>query len=503
MRLDGNAKRCGTGFGRGLFPAGCLNRSVTLLTILLLLPTCVPPARDIPAPANPGDLWVTVTNDTPTIPAGTAVTLESSATGGEPPFTFRWDQNGTQPAAVELDAVNEATLTTPPLTTTGRYVFRVTVTDADGLSGSDFTAIEVIVPFTVTAKADDAEVFEGAPVALTVEVGAEAREPVFVWRLAEGPDDVRVDLSGESAAEITTPPLVVAGGYTFEVTVTDARGLEVSGTVSVDVLAAVSIADPHLALAGMPIGLIATIATDAEGITSSWEITEGAGTLTGADTLTPMLTTQHDESVMVRLSLMVPVPDGDAAVVTRDVRVISITDLTPQVVIETNFGDFTLELDAELAPGHTENFLRYVDEGFYDGVLFHRNACVDDPDTGQCAPFVLQGGGYERVDGELELKEPTHEAIASESDNGLSNSELYSVALALSGSNSSTGRAQFFINLDDNRFLDEAGFTVFGRVVTGREVVDALAAMPRRDNPTIPGEVSLPAEDVIMFHVER
>jgi len=160
-------------------------------------------------------------------------------------------------------------------------------------------------------------------------------------------------------------------------------------------------------------------------------------------------------------------------------------------------------LEADLAAGHTENFLRYVDEAFYDGVLFHRNACTENDDTGECDPFVLQGGGYERVDGELELKEPTHPTIASEADNGLSNAELYSVALALSNNNPASGRVQFFINLDDNSFLDDLSFTVFGRVVAGRDVVDAIVAMPRTDSPIITGEVSLPAEDVIMTRVHR
>lgn len=473
------------------------------ITLALACTGCIPPARDLPPPATPGDLLVTARADAEAIPADTSVRLTATVSGGTRPYSFLWDQNGVEPAAVELTDVERSSLTTPDLPDTGHYVFRVTVTDANGLVNVDYVPVDVVDPFTVELTASDDEILAGSRITLIADVGSDAIDPTFAWHLITGPDDVALDLSAETTSAITPPAFVVAGGYTFGVTVTDSRDLEVAAEVTITVEPAVTIADPDLALAGSPIPLSATLDTDATGVTPLWTVTFGTGTLTAADTLSPTLTTQNDESVIVQLALTIPSPDSTPVTVTEEVRVISITSLAPRMTIETNFGEFTFELEAELAPGHTENILRYVDEGFYDGLLFHRNACVENEDTGECEPFVLQGGGYERIDGELELKMPTHPPVASESDNGLSNAELYSISLAFAGSNANGGATQFFINLNDNSFLDDLNFTVYGRVVAGRDVVDAIAAMPRLDSPIINGEVSLPAEDVIMESVRR
>lgn len=175
----------------------------------------------------------------------------------------------------------------------------------------------------------------------------------------------------------------------------------------------------------------------------------------------------------------------------------------PRVLVETNFGDFAIELDAVAAPLHTENLLGYTDEGFFDGLLFHRNACTEDADTGDCIPFVLQGGGFERIDGMLEPRIPTRAPVPSEAGNGLSSSVVYSVALALAGGDPNSGTSQFFINLGDNGFLDDQGFTTFGLVVSGRDIVDAIVAMPRTESTILSGELSLPEEDVIIERMSR
>ena len=175
----------------------------------------------------------------------------------------------------------------------------------------------------------------------------------------------------------------------------------------------------------------------------------------------------------------------------------------PQVLVETNFGSFVIELDAVAAPKHAENMLAYTDEGYYDGLLFHRNACTVNADTGVCEPFVLQGGGLERVNGELVPREPTRGAVMSEAGNGLSSSVVYSVALALFGNDPDSGTSQFFINLKDNAFLDGQGFTTFGMVVEGTDVVDAIVSMERTESPILAGEVSLPVEDVIIQRMSR
>lgn len=141
----------------------------------------------------------------------------------------------------------------------------------------------------------------------------------------------------------------------------------------------------------------------------------------------------------------------------------------PQVLLETNKGNIRLELNPEAAPQSVENFLSYVDAGFYDGTLFHR----------VIKGFMVQGGGYTPDMQRKEARDP----IQNEADNGLKNVRG-SVAMART-SNPHSATAQFFINLVDNGFLDHRGknprgwgYCVFGQVVEGMDVVDEIAGVP-------------------------
>jgi peptidyl-prolyl cis-trans isomerase A (cyclophilin A)/peptidyl-prolyl cis-trans isomerase B (cyclophilin B) len=161
------------------------------------------------------------------------------------------------------------------------------------------------------------------------------------------------------------------------------------------------------------------------------------------------------------------------------------TPVASKVLIKTSLGDMTVELYPDKSPKSVENFLTYVNSGFYDGTIFHR--VIDN--------FMIQGGGFTR---ELRQK-PTRPAIPNEAKNGLSNTRG-TLAMARTGDpNSAT--AQFFINVVDNPRLDftsEAngatwGYTVFGKVVSGLEVVDKIKAVPtgpqgpfKSDVPTTP-----------------
>jgi cyclophilin family peptidyl-prolyl cis-trans isomerase len=138
-----------------------------------------------------------------------------------------------------------------------------------------------------------------------------------------------------------------------------------------------------------------------------------------------------------------------------------------QVRITTSMGDFIIEVRSDRAPVTAANFLRYVREGFYNGTLFHRVV----------ANFVIQGGGYDATTGKL--KSP-HENIVNESGNGLQN-KRGAVGLARSDQPHS-GNAQFFVNIADNPDLDPVptrwGYTVFGRVIQGMEVIDHIGETP-------------------------
>jgi peptidyl-prolyl cis-trans isomerase B (cyclophilin B) len=163
----------------------------------------------------------------------------------------------------------------------------------------------------------------------------------------------------------------------------------------------------------------------------------------------------------------------------------------PQVRLHTNMGDILLELDRAKAPKTVENFLRYVDEGFYDGTIFHR----------VIAGFMIQGGGMAR---DL-VPKPAHPPIVNESRNGLKNL-AGTIAMARSP-NPHSATSQFFISVTDNASLDYKpawpqgwGYAVFGKVKAGMDVVKAISELPtvRRD-----GLSDLPANDVIVEIAER
>ena len=143
------------------------------------------------------------------------------------------------------------------------------------------------------------------------------------------------------------------------------------------------------------------------------------------------------------------------------------TDETTVVRLETTLGAIVLTLDRTRAPQSVDNFLEYVNAGFYDGTLFHR--VIDG--------FMVQGGGFSRD----YARQRTRPAIANEADNGLKNKRGTVAMARTSDPNSAT--SQFFINLEDNAFLDHQGrtpagwgYAVFGQVTDGMAVVDNIAA---------------------------
>jgi len=138
----------------------------------------------------------------------------------------------------------------------------------------------------------------------------------------------------------------------------------------------------------------------------------------------------------------------------------------PVVVLDTSLGAITLELYPDKAPITVENFLKYVDEGFYDNLIFHR----------VIPGFMVQGGGMTEQMAEKSVGK--HQPIKNESGNGLSN-DRGTIAMARTADpNSAT--CQFFINHADNPRLDTAGggYTVFGKVIDGLDVVDSIAKVP-------------------------
>jgi len=161
------------------------------------------------------------------------------------------------------------------------------------------------------------------------------------------------------------------------------------------------------------------------------------------------------------------------------------------VILHTNQGDITLDLDAENSPASVANFLQYVRDGHYDNTLFHR----------VIPGFMIQGGGFAPGMQQKATRAP----VANEAGNGVKNAR-YTVAMART-SDPHSATAQFFINLADNAFLDYKGpspqaygYCVFGKVAGGADVVDRIAGVATGHSA---GHENVPAQDVVITRAEE
>ena len=162
----------------------------------------------------------------------------------------------------------------------------------------------------------------------------------------------------------------------------------------------------------------------------------------------------------------------------------------PTVLLETTSGDILIELYADKAPATVENFLKYVNEGFYANTIFHR----------VIKGFMIQGGGMN-----MKMEEKaTHAPIKNEADNGLRNRK-YTIAMARTSAPHSAS-SQFFINVVDNDFLNHTapnpqgwGYAVFGKVTAGQNVVDEIARVPTSTHGFY-GDV--PVDDIVIEKAE-
>jgi peptidyl-prolyl cis-trans isomerase B (cyclophilin B) len=169
------------------------------------------------------------------------------------------------------------------------------------------------------------------------------------------------------------------------------------------------------------------------------------------------------------------------------------------IVLTTNYGPITIELDYKKAPVSARNFLHYAESGFYDGTIFHR--VIDN--------FMVQGGGFEPG---MRQKRNSNKTIRNEADNGLSN--LTGTLAMARTSDPHSASSQFFINVADNLFLDHKsktssgwGYAVFGRVVEGMDIVNKIkqcsthSVAGHQDVPT--DEVSIESTQVLSKPPEK
>jgi len=195
------------------------------------------------------------------------------------------------------------------------------------------------------------------------------------------------------------------------------------------------------------------------------------------------------KSLLATLLLVLPLTLAAQTVKPKPAATVA----APQVLLHTSQGDITLELYPDKAPKSVANFLQYVRDGFYDGTLLHRSI----------PGYLLQGGLYTR---DLQPKR-TQPAVVSEADNGLSN--LRGTVAVARGADPNSGTSQFFFNLVDNRRLDFVGnqsgltwgYTVFGKVIKGMDVVDKIAALPTHALGPFAGDVPNPLVLIVSAHV--
>ena len=160
------------------------------------------------------------------------------------------------------------------------------------------------------------------------------------------------------------------------------------------------------------------------------------------------------------------------------------------VIIHTTFGDIKLALDAEKAPKTVANFLSYAGDGYYDGTIFHR--VIDN--------FMIQGGGFDTDMQQQACGDP----VDNEADNGVKN-DFGTVAMART-TDPHSATAQFFINVKDNDFLNHSGksmqgwgYTVFGKVIEGSEVLDKIRAVATGSSN---GHQDVPVDPIIIETVQ-
>lgn len=160
------------------------------------------------------------------------------------------------------------------------------------------------------------------------------------------------------------------------------------------------------------------------------------------------------------------------------------------IIIHTNYGPIKVELEAEKAPKTVENFLAYAKEGFYDGTIFHR--VVEN--------FVIQGGGFEPS----MTQKPTKDPVENEAKTGLSNlTGTISMARTMAPHSATS---QFFINVNDNTFLDHTaesrdgwGYCAFGTVTEGMDIAQKISKLPTQETM---GHDDVPSESVVIEKVE-
>ena len=434
---------------------------------------------------------VTITVNTPPtadagedriVAAGTEVALDGSQSNdpdAEDSLIYAWRQTAGPEVTIMDSARAEARITAPD--PPAGLSFELTITDKFGESSSDEIVITVNNPPVADAGAD-VRVGPGQTVRLDASASEDPDEGdtlQYSWTQTGGPD---VDLTDVDTPEPSFTAPEGEATLVFRVSVADGLGAQDADFVKVTVVSEnedpIADAGPDRnVVAGLVVTLDASGSTDPDNDALSFEWDQTSGTavqIDGGDSVRATFTVPDDAET---LSFTLIAQDGLGGLDTDEVTFTVVAE--PRVRLQTSVGEIVVELLLEDVPVTSLNFLRYVDEGFYNGTIFHRVV----PD------FVVQGGGF--LPG-MEEQEGIRDPIVNEFSSDRSNLRS-TVAMAKVGDDPDSATSQFFFNLDDNsENLDDqnGGFTVFARVIEGMDVVDAIAEVE------LDGET--PVEDILI-----
>ncbi len=347
------------------------------------------------------------------------------------------------------------------------------------------------VKLTATATTDESLYYywvQTAGVGVEIE---DATQPIASFAAPSVPDDqflrftvtTRSDAGGLGHADVSVPVAADPNyglGYTFgdDDTIVPDAGAPVAHA-----------GDDAEAVPGDEVTLDAS-ESEGRSLSYAWQQSSGQTVeLTGADTNQASFTTPvYDQSLENKLTFQVRVTDdrGRSASDTIAITVLDPSTVGPRVRVETTFGDFVVELYPDDAPKSVENFLEYVDDGFYSNTIFHR----------VIAGFVVQGGGFEPGLNKKDARDPIALEPGLDNDRG-------TVAMART-TDPDSATSQFFVNLVDNDFLNPSdtseGYSVFGRVFSGMDVIDRIATVQTGSQS---GFDDVPLTDIIIRQAVR
>lgn len=405
-----------------------------------------------------------------------------------------------------IGAVVQHTYATP-----GLFLVTLTITDDRGGTATTSTTVTANIPPTAafTFQVDQDSNGQTIPQSFTFDASgstdADGSVTAFSWNFG----DNSADETGAVIQHVFPNP----GEFTVTLTVTDNLG----GTDDLSQVIDATGTDPFISTTSVEFGVVdtnVTLTLSGFNFTANPTIrlTSGAN----PDILATSTNLLSETRVEAAFNLN-GAPLGRRNIVLTDTaaRTTTLTDgfkvvSANRVRLTTSMGDIVLELDPAAAPNTVDNYLRYVTDGFYDGIVFHRT--VNTPN-----PFVIQGGAFESLgagaDPRLREKSGARPAIDSEARNGLSNIRG-TIAMALRGQDADSATNQFFINVADNTNLDNGPppFTVFGKVVEGLTVADAIVAVPvatvnvqafQNGTLTTTSFTDVPVTDVTIVRAER